>query len=91
MKKYFMLAFLLVFITIGTFATDVGIGLMLGGGSRQAVYYILNNIHSYSYSKDYTSGDFGLTGFIGWKYFDFITNDSFRWSFLRLSCFSCWF
>jgi len=66
MKKYFLLALLLAFMTVGAFALDVGGGLMFGSGSRTYDYY-----DYHGYELKYTSTDFGLTGFLGWKYFDF--------------------
>ncbi|GBU26614.1 hypothetical protein R84B8_00124 [Treponema sp. R8-4-B8] len=66
MKRYLILALLLAFITAGAFATDVGVGLMFGIGSRTSHDY-----NGYD-DREYTSSDFGLTGFFGWKYFDFI-------------------
>jgi len=67
MKKYFMLTLLLAFMTVGAFALDVGGGLMFGIGS---VYDRMYAYEDYKGIK-YIGSDFGLTGFFGWKYFDF--------------------
>jgi len=76
MRKYFILALLLAFITTGVFALDVGGGLMFGIGSREE--YDHHNDYSYRDKIEYTMVDFGLTGFIGWKYFDFTLGLSFK-------------
>jgi len=73
MKKYFLLVLLLAFITVGAFALDVGIGLMLGERTLDP--------KDYNYSND---NNFGLTGFLGWKYFDFtagLSNHSHSYGF----------
>jgi len=73
MKKYFVLILLLAFTTVGAFALDVGIGLMLGERTLDNYRGIYNS-----------DNNFGLTGFFGWKYFDFtvgLSNHSHSYGF----------
>jgi len=80
-KKYLLLALLLLFIAAGAFAIDVGGGLFLSFGSRE-YWKEVRVFKQYSYgSGGYYDTDrvkttldctnFGLHGFFGWKYFDF--------------------
>ena len=56
MKKYLLLALCLVFVATGVFATDFGAGLLFNNGK--------------SPRHDNKISDFGLYGFVGWKYID---------------------
>jgi len=77
MKKYLIFALFLAFITTGAFATDVGVGLLFGIGSRTDSIVGRTD----SNDQEYTESDFGLTGFFGWKYFDFTLGFSFMTAF----------
>jgi len=66
-------------MTVGAFALDVGGGLMFGyrnGSYINGGYY--DNYGLHEYTRNYTISDFGLTGFIGWKYFDFTLGFLYR-------------
>jgi len=73
MKKHIILALFLALLATGAFAKgiDLGAGMLFNWGSR-------NLEPSSSYTAKENFGDFGLYGFVGWKYFDIDLGITFR-------------
>jgi len=73
MKKHVMLALVLALTATGAFALNIGGGVLFDNRA-----YIMPN--------DYSTKDFGLYGFVGWKYMDIDVGVTYRhWEISRFS------
>jgi len=66
MKKYFALALITALTATGVFALNVGGGILF------------NNVTATTWDNELKINDFGLYGFVGWKYVDIDAGLTFR-------------